>query len=208
MRAVVVALVVLVGAVPQEGQPPPPRPRVRPAVAERESLRAAETRLRMVPPGSAAQETLRARRDSLRHAVMAAERAYVDSIRRARRAMADSLGRHSRPSSNPMDGPAPFFGYTWVFYADVAIGALIAWFFAWRRRRGQGGLSRLWTFVVLLAGGAFGAVMFFPLFLLNAIFSIGFSATPPWLMFLFTALAMLFVVASAAELGGRRQRPF
>lgn len=147
-----------------------------------------------------------ARIDSLRRA--AAMRS--ESIVSARRRMAAEAARNAPRDRHPLSGDnAPFYGYTWVFYADLAAGGLIAWLFAWWRNRDTGGLSAPWAAFWLAAGAALGAMCFLPVFMVSAILSVGFSETPPGLLFFVTLGAMGWLIGSIGELASRRRRrPF
>jgi hypothetical protein len=110
-----------------------------------------------------------------------ADSAHGDSIIRARRSVA---GLPTEPSRSPLFGEPPFYGYNWVFWADLVAGALTGLLAVrWRSRNDPAGTRIVWMVVGVLLGAAGAAAVFLPLYLLNAMFSIGFSAMPPALMF-------------------------
>lgn len=183
----------------QESPRPPaaPAPVAAPRAA-RESLLAAEAR------SQTAADSVRV--DSLRRAMRSAERAHVDSILAARRRLADSLTRANPPRRDPLRGDAPFFGYTWVFYADVLAGAALSWFVASRFGRRYGGLRTVAAVVWAIVGAMMGAVVFGAVFLANGFWSIGFSAMSPPFFFLVTLLGMVAALAWVADISTRYRR--
>lgn len=195
----------LVTALLAGAQAPPRTAQDSVRLAQREALRAVEARMRAARPGTAAMDSARGQRDSIMAAIVAEERSRVDSLREAARRASAAAGPTPR---NPLEGDGPFYGYTWVFYADVLSGGFITWFFAFWRRRKRYGHPRLASFLWLVTGGALGVIAFYPLFVFNALFSIGFSAMRPAMLYLLTLFGMVFVIGSAAELGGRRRRLF
>jgi hypothetical protein len=102
-----------------------------------------------------------------------------------RRAGAAALPRQSKAG-------APFYEYTWAFYASAIVGVLVGLTAVRLRRRDEPTARRAWMLVGALAGGAGAASVFFCVFVFNAIMSIGFSSIPAAGMFGFT----LFLVVA------------
>ena len=100
-------------------------------------------------------------------------------------------------ASSPLFGKPPFYGYTWVFYADLAAGVLAGLLGARLRARGSAAsLSITWYIAGGLFGGVAGGAVFLPFYLMNALFSVGFGAMAPALMFGLTLAVILLTVAS------------
>jgi hypothetical protein len=139
------------------------------------------------------------------------EQARVDSLRRVMQARSDSLIRARRleaarggpPQVSPLFGEPPFYGYNWVFYADLAVGALTGAVATWLRRRRADAASMLWLLIGTVTGVLGAVAVFLPLYLMNAFFSVGFSAMAPGLMF---GLTLLVIVPTGlvASLSRRR----
>jgi hypothetical protein len=167
----------------------------------------------LVPPQVSADESLAiAREYALRDSVLRARREQVDSLRRARREAANRAGK---PKRSPAFGDAPFFGYTWVFYADIVAGAAIglALFLGRRRKWSDFPAPTWWAVLAMIAGGIGGAATFIVCFVL-AIFAsvIAFFGEPasPITLFGWTLGAML-VAALLVKLpwpGNRRMHPW
>jgi hypothetical protein len=169
-----------------------PRP---PAAAPRSAQTAA-------PVDSAARERARQR-----------DRALADSIRRAMEARSDSLVRARRleaakyppPEPSPLFGEPPFYGYNWVFYADLIAGGLSGMLAVrWRRRTTEASASFSGRLTGILLGALAGAVVFLPFYLMNALLSIGFSPMPPRMLFGLTLAVIGLTVLSVAF---HRRRP-
>jgi len=150
--------------------------------------------------------------DSADSAARARERAAVDSIRRKMVARGESILRARRsaaglpaePARSPLFGDAPFYGYNWVFYADLLVGALTGLIAVRLRRRDEpAGARVVWMIVGALFGALGAAAVFLPVFLLNALLSVGFSAMPPALMFGLT-FGVILVTAGSVALSRRR----
>jgi hypothetical protein len=203
-RVNALALAAMLAAVaPLRAAQDSPRPPAAPAPvaaprAARESLRTAGARWQT------AADSVRV--DSLRRALRSAERAHVDSMLAARRRLADSLTRANPPRRDPMRGDAPFFGYRWVFYADVLGGAALSWFVASRFGRRYGGLRTVAAVLWAIIGAMTGAFVFFVVFIANGFWSIGFSAMSPGFFFLVTLLGMVAVLAWVADISTRYRR--
>lgn len=144
--------------------------------------------------------------DSLRREAMEAERAHAESTLAARRRLVDSLNRANPPRPDPMRGDPPFFGYASVFYADLVVGAALAWFVASRFGRRYGGLRTFAAILWAIIGALTGAFVFFVVFIANGFWSIGFSAMSPPLFFLVTLMALLAVLASVGDITTRFRR--
>jgi hypothetical protein len=151
--------------------------------------------------------------DSAAAAAKAREQAIVDSLRRRALARSESVlqarrlagERQPRPQTSPTSGSPPFFGYTWVFYADIALGALLGYLALRIRHRRLGReTQQTWSVVSAMLGGLGGAAVFLPFFLLN-IFFIFFNPMPPWLMFALSAGVIVF--ASLGLALDRRSAP-
>jgi hypothetical protein len=119
---------------------------------------------------------------------MAQEHAIVDSIRRLHRERMDSAmraqrravhtrrmaaARYGKPKQSPMFGEAPFFGYTWVFYADILAGTIVglALFLA-RQQESDAPVSGWWAVGAMIAGGIGGAGVFVAFFVLAVFASV------------------------------------
>jgi len=147
------------------------------------------------PPPAAARE--RARVDSLRRVMQA----HSESIVRARRAAA---GPSAKPSRSPLSGASPFYGYNWVFCADLLLGAFVGWLATRLRSRNDPPATRMvWMFVGVLLGAAGAAAVFLTVFVFNAFMSVGFSAMAPALMF---GLTLAGIVVAALPLAFSRRR--
>jgi hypothetical protein len=119
-----------------------------------------------------------------------------ESLVRARRLEAAKFGS---PEPSPLCGEPPFYGYNWVFYADLLAGALTGMLaVGWRRgtTAASAGLSS--RLLGILLGALAGGVVFLPFYLMNAMLSIGFSAMPPALLFGLTLAVILLSVLSVA----------
>lgn len=178
----------------------------RPMTAERESLRAVELRLRQAMRGSPAFDSLRARRDTLMSALVAAERARTDSLVAARRHLADSLSRANPPRRDPLRGDGPFFGYTWVLYADLVVGGALSWLVASRFGRRHGGLRTAAAVLWAIIGAIVGAFVFGVVFIANGFWSVGFTAMSPPFFFLVTLMGMVAALGAVADISQRRRR--
>lgn len=148
----------------------------------------------------------RARVDSLRRAMMDAERARAESVLTARRRLVDSLNRANPPRRDPLRGEAPFFGYRWVFYADLVTGAALAWFVAARFSRRYGGLRRLAAVLWAIIGAMVGAFVFFVVFIANGFWSVGFSAMSPGFFYLVTLMGLVAALAAVGDITTRFRR--
>jgi cytochrome bd-type quinol oxidase subunit 2 len=119
-----------------------------------------------------------------------------ESIIRARRREA---GPPAKPTRSPLFGEPPFYGYNWVFYADLLAGALTGFLAVrWRSRNDPAGARVVWMVVGVLLGAAGAAAVFLPFYLLNAMLSIGFSAMPPAMLFGLTLAVIVLTVLSVA----------
>ncbi|HTL04691.1 MAG TPA: hypothetical protein VL241_03030 [Gemmatimonadales bacterium] len=131
--------------------------------------------------------------------------ARIDSLRRRMEARSESIVRARRqaaagmkPARSPLSGQSPFYGYTWVFYADLLAGVLAGLVAVQLRHRGDSSGVRLaWSVVGVLLGAGSAVAVFLPLFLFNAMFSIGFSAMPPALLF---GLSLSLILIAAVSL--------
>jgi hypothetical protein len=105
----------------------------------------------------------------------------VDSIRRLRREQMDSAlrardtlrarrraaARGATREESPMFGRPPFFGYTWVFYADILAGAIIGLALFLTRHQASDASVPGWRAVgAAVVGGIGGACVFVFFFLL------------------------------------------
>lgn len=163
------------------------------------------------PRPDAAPAIPRAVRDSTQ---VSAERGRVDSIMADRRRKLDSLraaaaraGAESPARRSPLDGSAPFYGYTLAFYGNIAGGAIIGLIaFLFRQRAAAPKVRRWWGVAGVLTGAIIGAVVFLPVFMFFTILSVGFSPLPPAMMFAMALLATAFVIAWLASFRYRRSR--
>ena len=174
----------------------PPQETPRPPVAAPRS-----SPQRPSPVDSAAREHARAREQATVDSLRRVMEARSESIMRARRIAA---GPPAKPTRGPLFGEPPFYGYNWVFYADLLAGVLTGLLAVrWRSRNDPAGARMVWMVVGVLLGAAGAAAVFLPLYLLNAMFSIGFSAMPPVLMF---GLTLGVIAIGAVSMAFSRRR--
>jgi len=153
---------------------------------------------RVNPADSAVQEEARRREQAIRDSIARVQRARGDSILAERRREAAGA---PAPKQSPIFGNPPFYGYTWVFGGDVLLGALSG-VAALRLRRRNQDTPPHWQFLALLGGAAWGAAVFLPFFLMNALL-VFFNPMPTGLMFGFTA-AVIVVAGLSVGIGRKR----
>jgi uncharacterized membrane protein YeaQ/YmgE (transglycosylase-associated protein family) len=123
-------------------------------------------------------------------------KARGESILRARR---QAAGPPAEPRRSPLSGEPPFYGYNWVFYADLLAGALTGWLAVrWRRRDEPAGARTVWAIVGVVLGAVGAAAAFLLLFVFNAMWSVGFSAMPPAMLFGLSFGVIVLAVAGTA----------
>ena len=96
----------------------------------------------------------------------------------------------------------PFYGYNWVFYADLLAGALAGGLACRLHYASDARLARVWAIAGILLGAAGAVGVFLALYVMNTLFSVGFGAMPPGLMFGLT-FAVIVVAALPVALSRR-----
>ena len=117
------------------------------------------------------------------------EHAVADSMRRRYQERADSILRARRLEAersaprkqSPLFGEPPFYGYTWVFYADILAGAVVGLVaLLIRHRDSNATVAGWWAVAGAVAGGIGGACLFVPVFFLAILASVlSFFGDPP-----------------------------
>jgi hypothetical protein len=117
------------------------------------------------------------------------EHAVADSMRRRYQERADSILRARRLEAersaprkqSPLFGEPPFYGYTWVFYADILAGAVVGLVaLLIRHRESNATVAGWWAVAGAVAGGIGGACLFVPVFFLAILASVlSFFGDPP-----------------------------
>jgi hypothetical protein len=148
-----------------------------------------------------AQDSLAiARESAIRDSIFRVYQERKDSLLKARRAaVARAAAATGPPKKSPMLGSPPFFGYTWVFYADVVSGAIIglALFRTRRRRWSDMPVPDWWAVAAMIAGGIGGAcvfVLFFFVAMFAAVLAFFGDGPPPIALFGWTIAPMLLTV--------------
>lgn len=147
------------------------------------------------PADTGAVARARARRDSILRIMMAQQ----DSMVRAQIAEAEQRARAQQSPRSPTAGPAPFYGYNWVFLGDVLLGALagiLALRLRYRRAARAAKPSSLT--VAAMVGAAGAALLFVVLFFATGLLTF-MNALPPIVLFGITVLGIIFVGVSAAS---------
>lgn len=156
------------------------------------------------PAPDSAQDRARRRQQAAFDSLRRAAEARSESTLRARR---EEVQRHPAPTRGPAFGSPPFFGYTWVFYADLVLGSLTAYAaLRLRHRRLSQETRATWAGLSFVLGSLGGAAVFFPFFMLNALL-LFFNPMAPWLLFVMTAVVILASGLGLAVGGAAPRRP-